>query len=276
MNRNFASFALACVLLSLSACYENIEGCLDIEAVNFNPEADRNCCCEYPVVSARFEPILGADRAWTPNARLTNNLGQEMHLLSVDFFVHDLFATDEKGVVFRPTDRMMLELTDQGQIVKEEFSNDFGRIGWPPANLTLGRFEATGEFVELGLRLGLSQRAELARPVTQPANHPLGPAAVAMMYDSSRAAFWSGLVRFSAPGPDSAVHELRFTSADLGGATVSGVGPFKKAAGRNLSIRIQGRYDLLMRDIDLLTGDISIWKQQMAHNLKEVFIVLPE
>lgn len=199
-----------------------------------------------------------------------------MHLLSVDFFLHDLYAANEKGVVFRPKDRIVLELTDQGQIVKEEFSNDFGRIGWPPANLTLGRFEATGEFVELGLRLGLSQRAELARPASQPANHPFGPAAAAVLYDPSRPAFWSGIVRFSAPGPDSAVHELRFSSADLGGATVAGVGAFKKAAGQNLNIRIQGRYDLLMRDIDLLTGDISAWKQQMAHNLKQVFVVLPE
>ena len=275
MHKKSLPLALGLFLMSLCACYENVEGCLDIKARNFNPEADRDCCCEYPIVSARFEPLLDSARAWTPNARLVNNLGQEIHLLSVDFFVHDFFATNNKGAVYRPTDRIILNLSDQGQTVKEEFTNDFGLIGWPPSNLSLGRFDEDGEFVEAGLRLGLSQRAELILPNSAPANHPLRTADFTVMYDSTRAAFWSGVVRFSTPGPDSAVHILRFSSADLSGITINGVAPFTKKPGENFVIRIRGRYDALIRDINLLTGDISAWKQQMAHNLKEAFVVLP-
>lgn len=49
-RKNLAKYILLFCLLSLTACYENVEGCLDIAALNYNAAADVDCeeCCMFP------------------------------------------------------------------------------------------------------------------------------------------------------------------------------------------------------------------------------------
>ena len=58
---------LAFLLLwvALQACYEEQEGCLDRNALNYDVDADFECaersCCNYPRLAVRYTPNWGAD-----------------------------------------------------------------------------------------------------------------------------------------------------------------------------------------------------------------------
>ena len=53
----FSKILLICNLVVLNACYEDQEGCLDINATNFDVEADINCpdCCTFPMLQLDYQ-----------------------------------------------------------------------------------------------------------------------------------------------------------------------------------------------------------------------------
>ena len=105
---------LTAVLLLLAtltySCYEPVEGCLDIAAVNFNASADEDCCCEYPTLRIqliqRFETLVDLSAK-----AYTNNLGQVFRLDNAVLYLHR-FSFSQLGNTYPVTDSLALQVFD--------------------------------------------------------------------------------------------------------------------------------------------------------------------
>ncbi len=55
-QKSLAKYLFFLSLLVITSCYENVEGCLDITAVNYNAAADVDCedCCSFPQLQLRI------------------------------------------------------------------------------------------------------------------------------------------------------------------------------------------------------------------------------
>ncbi len=89
---NKISFFFAACLLSLSSCYTNKEGCLDVVAANFDATADVDCkvpCCQYPKLIIEFEHKFNTedfslDKAWK------NNINQSFKIVNQKFYISNI------------------------------------------------------------------------------------------------------------------------------------------------------------------------------------------
>jgi hypothetical protein len=78
------------------ACYDSKEGCLDVKAVNFDPTADRNCCCEYPRL------VLTTLHAWgtglmTYQVPLAIPVGDSIVIRSLRWYASDISMSTAAG-----------------------------------------------------------------------------------------------------------------------------------------------------------------------------------
>lgn len=68
-------YFLMFLLLAVIACQDPSEGCLDLEATNFDAVADEDCCCMYPQLVLSYRYFYDNDT--TPNFQLNTNYALE-------------------------------------------------------------------------------------------------------------------------------------------------------------------------------------------------------
>lgn len=162
-----------CFLTALaSACFDPKKGCLDIEASNFDANADKNCCCTYPVleiaVNHAYDTILYLDKIV-----YKNEFGY-FRPYSVVFYLYD-FQLRQNGTWNEISDTIPLYCfgPNPGDSIKQTLKNDFALLRRTALTLKPGTFRNTGVFDGFRLQLGLSPKANQAIPSKAPSNHPL-------------------------------------------------------------------------------------------------------
>ncbi len=86
-----------CILFCFS-CGESVEGCLDITAENFDANADKDCCCDYPDLIINFDPIydlerFSLDKKYPYNSNLDTFIVEEFSLLFSE--IHPIQSGEE-------------------------------------------------------------------------------------------------------------------------------------------------------------------------------------
>ena len=262
------------VVFLMQACYEPTEGCLDIEAVNFDASADDNCCCEYPSLninlSQRFDTLL-----WFADSSYANNLGQSIQLLEASWYFSE-FGLEQSGQRFLVEDTLSLNTLTGSDTTATLFTDDFILVRRSPSSYTVGGFRTGGSFDQLDFRLGLSETARDVLPSSAPENHPLANQAEGLWMgnDTTYAHFHLIVQRDTliSPTPDT----LFITKFDLSDQFVQVSGPFSRQTGFDLNFRLEIDYKALFKDVDWQNGDISTWKTAIVANLPEVFTVTQE
>ncbi|HMV23421.1 MAG TPA: hypothetical protein PKA71_03780, partial [Saprospiraceae bacterium] len=72
---------LSSVVLFFTACYQPKEGCLDINATNFDATADEECCCQYPVLQLKFKHFASGNE-FSASDTILNDFGQQFRIPS--------------------------------------------------------------------------------------------------------------------------------------------------------------------------------------------------
>lgn len=159
--------------LSMTACYEDITGCTDIEAKNYNVAADTECtndCCTYPslilsIYQARdtFSFRLGDT--------LTNNLGQQIKVLDYVYTLSDFALTVDTEPVSITDSLSYLSGVDTLKA-----RNDIIAINRNVASYTIGELRSSGLVSALSFQLGIpsgidgNQIIENGTPLTSTAD----------------------------------------------------------------------------------------------------------
>ncbi len=260
--------------LSLPACFEPKEGCLDIEATNFDASADNNCCCTYPKLI--LETVQRYDTLqYLPDSLYLNSAGQLFRIKSVVFYLSE-FQLTQTGETFTVSDTAQLQTYSVvgNDTLKEVFTDDFLLVRRSPVSNEVGEFRPSGSFGSVRLRLGLSDDAQRVIPRLAPSGHPLRIQADSLWYGPSAGYVFlqAVVVRDSmlATKPDT----LAFTQADLPDYFIEAAGPFvHQSGGYDFRLRMAIDYKKMFEGVNWTVGDIPSWKSQIVANLPTVFAV---
>lgn len=178
----YLMWSLILVIVTLSACLEQSEGCLDVLASNFDVEATDDCCCEYPELTLNFNHLYGKEN-FTLGDSLVNALGQAFRVLDFAFYVSDV-QVQQEGRWFSVNDSTTyalssgMSLTDYDDIIaitRNQFSYPIGTL------------RQSGLFQGLRLSLGLTSPQATAVFESLEEDHVLR--SNADLYDASSTTF---------------------------------------------------------------------------------------
>jgi hypothetical protein len=274
--RSLYTAGLFLFVLSIGACFEPKEGCLDIEATNFNAAADDNCCCEYPELVLDILHRYGSDTVlYFADSLYPFNDGKLFRIKSVVFYLSD-FQLYQNSVAYPVTDTVQLQAyaAAGADTVKETVTDDFLLVRRTPVNNPVGEFRPAGVFDNFRCRLGLSADAQRIIPALAPTGHPLRLQSDSL-WQSPQAGYVflrAVIVRDSMPAtkPDT----LSFTQADLPDFFIGQSGAFlHQSGGYDFMLKLKIDYRALFQGVDWTTGDIPDWKNQIVVNLPSVFSV---
>lgn len=264
-------------LLGIAGCFQPREGCLDIEAVNFDAAADKACCCccNYPKLRLRHVPLFDT-ATWLPNAAYEYAPGRWFRIREAVFYLSDVQGI-QNGQAFPIADTLRLAVrTPAGDTARQTFTNDFLVLRRTVVDYTVGEFRAAGTFSGMRFRVGVPDAAQRVIPALAPEGHPLRPQPENLWLGPDRgfAAFRLVITRDTLPNtiPDT----LTFGAPDFPSKVLQSPGPFLRESGYDFRLQLAVNYRELFRGVDLTTGDISAWKTRIWANLNSALLVLPE
>lgn len=169
------------LLMICMGCYENIEGCLDVNAVNFDVTADIECedCCQKPQwrlnVLHNFTP-LGKDTF------LNFSLNNDLTLDSINFFEVDairFYLSDFKlirtdGTLAGVDNEVEILTIDRNDSIFTVIEDNFLLIDRSSLGTqTIGSTFTDGDFVGIQFNIGVTESANQSDPANYSSSHPL-------------------------------------------------------------------------------------------------------
>ncbi|MCB0630092.1 MAG: hypothetical protein KDD15_10175 [Lewinella sp.] len=175
------SILLLGIILLSPACYEAREGCLDVNAVNYALDTDRECadCCEYPVLSLRFVSVWeDQDTSFTfryASDGFHDGKGQPFLIDRITYYIQDVALVANAGALHYTSDSVEVQkLTDSGTYEEVYIRDDYLLLN-PALNtaLEVGTLLRNGTFTHLRFQVGLDVETDDILPGSLPTNHPL-------------------------------------------------------------------------------------------------------
>lgn len=141
------------ILLSINGCNTRIQGCLDVNADNFNLNAEQSCddCCTYPSMSLSLTQLWG-DRNFTITDTLYDVNDKSYRIIGLDYFLsawtwedaaHNSFHVDSVTVI-----------CDNGNLT---YAPDILAINAERFNYTLGTIRQAPLIDSIHFTTGLTQ-----------------------------------------------------------------------------------------------------------------------
>lgn len=271
---SFAILFLGFHICLLAACFEPREGCLDIEATNFDAAADENCCCIYPALRLTLLPRYDT-LVWKPDTAYEYAPGRWFRIKQAVFYLSD-FQVLQSGTPISVSDTLGLSVFGpSNDTLREVFTNDFQLVRRTTLNYAVGTFRPAGAFESVRFRLGLPDAAQRVVPELAPDGHPLRPQGEGLWLgkDTGFVALQLIITRDSVETtvPDT----LIFSRPDFSSLVIQSDGVFLHESGYNFPMQLITDFREMFRDVDLTTGDISAWKARIVANLPAALRVVP-
>lgn len=169
------------LLLLAGACYEPIEGCLDVDAVNYDVAADRNdaALCNYPELRLAFQHLYAkgdtAYRLGLLDSVYYDQQGQPFRINTVRYYLSNIHLVFADGSEEELEESIEIEIPQAGGgILRRTIEDNFALVSPRVSrNYILGQLRRAGEVQEIRFFLGLQGLANQALPPSFPDNHPL-------------------------------------------------------------------------------------------------------
>lgn len=174
------------LFLGLQSCYEKVEGCLDINAVNFDVQADKNGECEYPYLNTKW--IHQADSFSFEYGKVyTNDLGSPFSVNTISFYLSGFKIINENGQEFSVNDEIELHIKSPGNVTSiTNFIDDFALILPGRSSARIGTFVGPGSYSALKFVIGVDGEANFADPTLLEEDHPLSIQEESMHWDQDQ------------------------------------------------------------------------------------------
>jgi len=157
----FIGTILIGILLLLNACREPTDGCLDVEAINYDVSADDPCpddCCEYPRIS--LELIHRYDTlSFSYDSIYTDYGFAQTRFEKVIFYLSDFRLVSLTNDSLEVVETIELDLLDGGT---ETFKDDYTLVSRsiPSFQYDVGEIRGRGTFTTLRFTVGIAGNAE--------------------------------------------------------------------------------------------------------------------
>ncbi|MCB9284441.1 MAG: hypothetical protein H6563_10240 [Lewinellaceae bacterium] len=260
----------------LPACYEKQEGCLDINATNFDVTADVACsdCCTYPQLSLKLE-----HKAVLPDTTLPFRYDSLYYVAAypdVKFRFHRLryYLSDIRlsrtGATGRVVDSITLYLPQSpGDTVPLRVVNDFMLADRDFLQAKkLGTWRGEGTFDRLDFTLGIEDAIRYTDPAKTPGGHALQ--APAEGYNWSEASgYISNFMRYSTEAQPLDTLEVAITTP----VPVSLIldPPLEIVPGYNITLTLYLNYMAWLNGLDLSSASPAAIEQQYTNQAANAF-----
>lgn len=155
MKNSIKTGILAFAAVALMASCTKKEGCMDPNALNYDPEAETDCCCEY---STEFDMMLHLHNYVGPTTLATGGAygvyGVDVQFDLVKFYVSNVRLVEADGD----------EVASDAYLLVEPGTMMYDAGAFPEGNYTKIRFD-----------VGIDSVTNHADPSVYPVNDPLGP-----------------------------------------------------------------------------------------------------
>ena len=272
----FLTFVL--FLLTATACYEPVQGCLDRAARNFDLDADEACpdnCCTYPQLTLEVRNRWGADGPDVSSEEgYTAAGGQVFFLDRLRYYWSEPQLIRADGSTVSPRDSIEVDL-----VTGNDTLTTFVRDGIVLVEATqgtvrqaIGTFRPEGSFIVLRVRLGLDPSYADVLPGSLSGNHPLS--------------FQPGRLYF---GRDTGYAQIKLAYTPEGQVDSTVVTTFAAAVplyidipvpgiaalppGNNIRIVIEANYELLFSELDL-SAPPEVLGPELVARLPQIFRLL--
>lgn len=168
--------ALASLLVG---CYEDKEGCLDRQAVNFNLDADFGCidCCQYPLLRVAFAHRWEEEAFALAPKIYRDGSGNPFRIKRIRYYWSSLELVEPGGQARSVIDSIDMRIvTGTGDTLWQTLPDNYVLVD--PANpqsRILGTFPFAGSYAQLRAVFGVDEMANRAVPISLPQRHPLAP-----------------------------------------------------------------------------------------------------
>jgi hypothetical protein len=269
----------------ISSCYTPTEGCLDIDATNYNASADEPCddCCSFPNLNLKItytvttQGTFGEDSIVNHSASFTfNNLADNFFQIDgMEFYLSDFQLVMSDGSIAEVVDEMTFMIYDDAilQTSKDTtVKDDFVLIKRSSPNYTIGEFRRPGTYVELRFRVGIDERLSSIDTDTLASSHPLSSDNLMHfeMRDSGFVYQEFSLVK------DTLTNSTEIEVYQIGKETANSVQvilPFfvELEPGFDMEIPLKVNYSTWLKDINFAVDDIETIKTTIVSNAAYAF-----
>lgn len=179
-HSNFLIFITSFFILI--ACYENKEGCLDINATNFDVSADISCddCCNYPLLRINIlHRIKDAQLDTFYNLAIDQPITLDsihfFNIKNIRYYISDVKLKRADGTLVGVNNEIKLSITSSNADTIKFFEEDnFALISRrTPRSSNIGTLSQNGDFTGIQLKIGLAENINQINPNLVPTTHPL-------------------------------------------------------------------------------------------------------
>ena len=203
MNKNVGKTGLFFIFL-LTNCFEPQDGCLDLNATNYDVSADDFCsnCCTYPSLSLAFRHlvVLPDDPDTTIFFRYNTyyptpmNLSDTFTIERIRYFLSDIRLVKFNGEEVRVLDSIDVEING----VDERIEDSYGKIDRDIfKTINVGTIVTNGVFKSIRFNVGLDANERKIDPETVETASQLYVQTDTLLYDTLNMNYLSSLVIFN-------------------------------------------------------------------------------
>lgn len=176
------------LMIGIWSC-EAEEGCLDADATNFSPAADKDCCCTYPGLSVRIFYVSG-EESFSVDSTYFDGAGNAFRIVESPMILSNfqLDATDGSNLAVEDT--VIVEDVNGNALT---LVDDFAVLEQNTFLYELGTFREFGSYEQLAFLLGLDAEANQTVPSSFPDEHPLATAEESLYLGNSEGYIFSQL-----------------------------------------------------------------------------------
>lgn len=172
------------ILVGLLGCYDEKEGCLDPNALNFDVSADKDCCCEYPSLKLNVSFMQNDTTSFSYQRFYTDEVGADVYQIkSFSFYLSHVEVKPEGGDWLDVVDSTEYWLYGVGGVARGDVSNNVLLVEHNRLKYDLGRISYPGPFTGVRFQLGLDETQKQVIPDSL-SNHPLSIGADSMWVSS--------------------------------------------------------------------------------------------
>jgi hypothetical protein len=278
--RSYLGFLTFFLFVFLQSCYEDREGCLDLDATNFDVTADFECadCCTYPSLSISFSHKIHPSDTSSTTFFLNSvylvppDSVSLLKIKKVFFYLSDiqLIAADGSLVNVEDSIEVGYSLTPGDTLFKEVTDNYVYATRPVLAARTVGNIGAMGSFQGIQFRVGLKDESRDYLPNTVPSGHPLAFQSDSLNWnEADKYAYQYWEFYRDTMDVDSTVIRITAPNSNF----IQLYEPFELKRGFDVAIILRIDYLKWWEGIDPKNQDLESIKNALVANLPEAFSI---
>ena len=272
----FWHLASGILLLFLTSCYEDREGCLDINATNFNVEADIACvdCCTYPALQLDFQhKVVLADTVLNlsyVDSTYRDGFGNPFRISNIQYYLSGFHLIRTGGDTLQVADTLQITKSDGETItIKDDFLLvNPGVFGFE----SLGTFRTEGDYAGIGFNFGIGPVANQLDTTYFEEDHPLS-AQNPNMYLGNEGYAFAKIDLLLNPANDSLTTEI-IINGDKNLIPVDILSDFNLLEGINPRFILFVNYLEWFNNVDVINDTPEMMNQKIASQLANSFALL--